>query len=65
MERDPRTRAYIDPVRIVWRSPEDGAIENESALLEGRDGQSSLSAVDAFRMRTKMEPTGILLEDPA
>lgn len=62
MEHDPRTRAYIDPVRIVWRSTEDGAIENESALLDGRDGQSSLSAVDAFHMRTQTEPTGILLD---
>ncbi|CAM3758834.1 alpha-L-rhamnosidase C-terminal domain-containing protein [Marinicrinis lubricantis] len=62
MEKDPRTRAYVDPVRIVWKSDEPGAIENETVLLEGLDGQSSLSAVNPFNLRNKGKPAGILLD---
>ncbi|MBB3111759.1 hypothetical protein FHS18_003827 [Paenibacillus phyllosphaerae] len=61
-EQDPRTRRYVDPVRIVWQSEEAGAIENEQVLLTGLDGQSSLSAVNPFVMRNQGSPAGILLD---
>jgi alpha-L-rhamnosidase len=45
VQKDPRTRYYIYPVRIVWQSQEQGAvIERPELLLIGRDGQSLLNA---------------------
>ena len=62
LQKDPRTRAYVDPVRIIWKSEEPGALENEGVLLTGLDGQSSLSAVNPFVMRNQGKPAGILLD---
>jgi alpha-L-rhamnosidase len=62
MKEDPRTRSYIDPVQILWKSLEPGAIENEAVLLEGLDGQSSLSAVNPFILHNNGQPAGILLD---
>ncbi|TLS49500.1 alpha-L-rhamnosidase [Paenibacillus antri] len=61
-EKDPRTRAYVDPTRIVWKSEEPGALENEDVLLAGLDGQSSLSAVHPFILRNQGSPAGIVLD---
>lgn len=61
-KRDPRTRFYVDPVRIVWGTEEEGALENEEVLLAGLDGQSSLSAVNPFVLRNQGKPVGILLD---
>ncbi|GAA4876251.1 hypothetical protein GCM10023310_65050 [Paenibacillus vulneris] len=43
LNKEPRTRYYIDPVRIVWKS-EESILERPELLLAGRDGQSVLSS---------------------
>ncbi|MGF7033658.1 hypothetical protein J2T17_004606 [Paenibacillus mucilaginosus] len=63
--KEPRTRYYIDPVRIVWQSEDESpAIERAELLLTGRDGQSVLSTSmeKACIFRHEGNAPGILLD---
>jgi hypothetical protein len=62
--KDPRTRYYINPKRIVWKT--DGgnaAVERADALLEGRDGQATLARENGCVLRSAGgEYAGLLLD---
>jgi alpha-L-rhamnosidase len=62
-EKDPRTRIYINPKRIVWQSVnESSMIEHSELLLEGRDGQSVLRTNRACLLKHEGSPPGLLLD---
>jgi alpha-L-rhamnosidase len=64
-QEDPRTKYYIDPVRIVWQSKTEGAlIERPELLMLGRDGQSLLNTPmeNACILRHEGSEPGILLD---
>jgi alpha-L-rhamnosidase len=52
--KDERVRAYVNPVRIVWRS--DRGVTGETGLLVGADAKCALERVAAS------DPPGILLD---
>lgn len=61
--KDPRSRYYITPTRIVWKSNDEQAtVEGEGVLLEERDAQSTLTSGDACILRNKGAASGILLD---
>ncbi|MDQ1914681.1 alpha-L-rhamnosidase C-terminal domain-containing protein [Paenibacillus sp. GD4] len=65
VQQDPRTRYYIDPVRIIWQSKEDSSrLERTELLLAGRDGQSVLSSPmeKACILRHEGSAPGFLLD---
>lgn len=62
-EKDPRTRLYITPTRIVWKTQDSKCIvENSEALLHARHRQISLSWEDLCTMRNDGGNAAILLD---
>jgi len=65
VQKDPRTRYYIDPLRIVWSSdPDHTTIEQPEFLLAGRDGQSVLRSPleKTCNLRNDGSAPGLLLD---
>lgn len=65
VQQEPRTRYYVNPVRMVWQSEEPEAVlERQELLFTGRDGQSLLSATmdKTCIMRNNGSAPGILLD---
>jgi len=63
MEIDERTRAYIIPERILWKTEnQDADVENETTLLEKKSVQISLQAVSPCILRNRSGRAGILLD---
>lgn len=63
MVKEPRSRYYLWPTRIVWTTEGGGAeIERPEALLEKRDAQSTLLPNRPCVMRNKGAHAGILLD---
>jgi len=61
--KDPRTRYYIPPNRILWQSQGEGAaVESAEALLLARDGQATLGGGDACVLRNRGGRAGLLLD---
>ncbi|TNJ60671.1 alpha-L-rhamnosidase [Paenibacillus hemerocallicola] len=62
--KDPRTRYYIDPRKIVWATEGANAgVERAEALLEGRDGQATLAGEGGCVLRSAGgESAGLLLD---
>ncbi|MBB6635032.1 alpha-L-rhamnosidase C-terminal domain-containing protein [Cohnella thailandensis] len=61
---DPRTRAYVEPTRIVWTSGSGAASEvvNPEGLLTANGGQVTKEALNACILRHKGEAPGVLLD---
>jgi len=59
--KDSHVRQFITPSRVVWHS--ETGVENAAALLEVRDGQSTLETLNPVVLRsTKDHKPGILLD---
>lgn len=61
---DPRTRAYVEPTRIVWTSGVNQYSEvlHAERLLEGNSGQITKEAPNACLLTNKGVPASILLD---
>ena len=61
-QRDPRTRAFIVPKRVLWQSPDDqSVVENSKCLLNG-SSQITLNTPQACTLRNKGKAPAILLD---
>ncbi|MFC3773121.1 alpha-L-rhamnosidase C-terminal domain-containing protein [Paenibacillus sp. GCM10012303] len=62
--KDPRTRYYVDPRRIVWRSEgTDAVVQRAELLLTGGDGQATLTRKNGCILRSGAENRAGLLID--
>lgn len=62
--KDPRTRYYVDPRRIVWKSEgTDAVVERAELLLTGGDGQATLTRKNGCILRSGAENRAGLLID--
>ena len=62
-QADTRVREYIMPVRVLWTTPPEGAVVNNTAqLLKPFSGQITLDGGDVCVMRNNGSPPGILLD---
>jgi len=62
--KDPRTRYYVDPRRIVWRSEGTVSIvQRAELLLTGGDGQATLTRKNGCTLRSGAENRAGLLID--
>jgi len=61
---DPRTRAYLEPARLIWTSGcgETSEVVNPEGLLTGNGGQVTKEAPNACLLRHKGEAPAVLLD---
>lgn len=61
---DPRTRAYVEPVRIVWSTglSEVSEVLQSERLLQGNSGQITKEAPNACTLTNKGQAPAILLD---
>ena len=64
LTKDPRSRAYVEPSRLLWTSGSGSAsaVVNPEGLLVSNGGQVTKEARNACVLRHNGEPPGILLD---
>ncbi|TLS52353.1 alpha-L-rhamnosidase [Paenibacillus antri] len=61
--KDPRTRYYVTPTRVLWQTEGEGVeVLSAEALLEERDGQATLGGGEACILSNRGGQAGLLLD---